>query len=135
MSAVPVISTPSIDQLVEAYVKGRDKKAQLKAQYDAACKPIDEKLDKIEQYLLGYFSNSGLESVRTQHGTAYVITKNSATLSDKSAFKDFVTGSDNWALADLRVSKVAVEQYIAEHQNLPPGVDWRSERVVNFRRS
>ena len=36
---------------------------------------------------------------------------------------------------EVAVVKSAVEQYKSVNQELPPGINWREERVVNIRRS
>jgi len=56
-------------------------------------------------------------------------------VADKDAFMTHVKSNEDWQLMEIRCSKTAVEQYKAEHDDLPPGVTWRAERAVNIRRS
>jgi hypothetical protein len=35
---------------------------------------------------------------------------------------------------DVRAAKSAIIQYKTANDDLPPGINWRAERVVNFRR-
>jgi len=35
---------------------------------------------------------------------------------------------------DIRASKTAIAQFKTATDDLPPGINWRAERVVNFRR-
>jgi hypothetical protein len=46
-----------------------------------------------------------------------------------------VIATEAWHMIEKRCSKVGVEQYRAEHDEVPPGINWREERVVNVRRS
>jgi hypothetical protein len=39
-----------------------------------------------------------------------------------------------WHMLDRRVNKTAVEAYREANNDLPPGVNWRDEIVVNVRR-
>jgi hypothetical protein len=124
-----------LSEVVQKYIEYRDQKAQLKAKYDLEVDAIDKKLEKIENALLEAFEKSGQTSARTDHGTAYVSVRSSATVADKEAFMQFVKEKEEWPLLEVRVSKTGVEQFRSIHEDIPPGVNWREERVVNIRRS
>lgn len=124
-----------MSELVAKYIQLRDKKAEYKAEYDTKVAKIEEVLDKIEAKFLQVFEESGMDSVKTEAGTAYKSTKVSVTTGDKDAFMEFVRTNDEWPLLEVRPSKAAVEQYREQHDDLPPGINWRAEQVVNIRRS
>jgi hypothetical protein len=48
---------------------------------------------------------------------------------------DYVTNNGAFDLLDVRANKTAVEGFLDEHQDLPPGVNVRREIAVGFRRS
>lgn len=124
-----------LSELVAKYIKLRDKKAQFKADYDSKVAKLDENLEKIEAVLLKTFDQTGMESVKTEFGTAYTSTRTTASVADPDAFMTYCKANDAWHLLEKRVSKIAVEQYKAEHDDVPPGVSYRAERTVNIRRS
>ena len=124
-----------MSDLVAKYIQLRDKKAEYKAEYEAKVAQIEEILDKIEGKFLQVFEESGMDSVKTEAGTAYKSTRVSVTTGDKDAFMEFVRTNDEWPLLEVRPSKSAVEEYRAAHDDLPPGINWRAEQVVNIRRS
>lgn len=125
-----------MDDLVETYIKIREKKSQLKAEYDEKVSKFDAVQDKIEALLLQRFGEMGVDSVKTTNGTAYTSVRSSATLADWDAFKAFIEQQDDpYFFVERRVSKSAVEQYKAANDDLPPGVNWSETRTVNFRRS
>jgi hypothetical protein len=124
-----------LSELVGKYVELRDKKAEMKAEFDAKASKIDEALNKIEAALLKTFESSGLDSIKTEFGTAYTTTQTTATVADPDAFRKFVKDNDAFEFFQNRVSKTAVEQYKAVHDDIPPGLNWREERVVNVRRA
>lgn len=124
-----------LSELVGKYVELRDKKAEMKAEFDAKASKIDEALNKIEAALLKTFESSGLDSIKTEFGTAYTTTQTTATVADPDAFRQFVKDNDAFEFFQNRVSKTAVEQYKAVHDDIPPGLNWREERVVNVRRA
>ena len=124
-----------LSELVEMYVGLRDEKARLKADYDAAKLKIEQRLETIEAALLKTFDTAGLDSIKTPFGTAYTSTQTQASVADPDAFMTYVKHEEAWHLLEKRCSKTAVEQFKQEHNDLPPGVNWREERVVNVRRS
>ena len=124
-----------VSELVSKYIELRDKKAQIKAEYDVKVAKVDDVLNKIEAKFLEVFEQTGMDSVRTEFGTAYASLRTSCTIADKEAFMEFVKNNNEWPLLEVRPSKIAVEQYKSVTEELPPGVNWRAERVVNIRRS
>lgn len=124
-----------IEEVVEKYVLLRDKKSQVKARYDEEVAKIDDVMKRVEGALLKHFDTVGVESVSTKAGTAYKATRSSATVGDWDSFIAFVRAQDAYNFLEHRVSKSAVEEFKAANEDLPPGVNWRSEVVVNIRRS
>jgi phage host-nuclease inhibitor protein Gam len=125
-----------LSEAVTLYIQLRDKKAQMKSDFDASVAPITEKMDKLEAKLLDVFNKTGMDSVKTEHGTAYTAVRTTASVADREAFMDFVKANEEWSLLEVRASKTAIEQFRDSNDNeLPPGVNIRSERVVNIRRS
>jgi phage host-nuclease inhibitor protein Gam len=125
-----------LSEAVSLYIQMRDKKAQMKSDFEASVAPLTEKMDKLEAKLLDVFNKTGMDSVKTEFGTAYATTRTTASVADREAFMDYVKANEEWALLEVRTSKTAVEQYRSANDNeLPPGVNLREERVVNIRRS
>jgi len=124
-----------LSELIDKYIEIRDKKAQLKAEYDVKKNKMDDALDKIEAVILKTFDASGMDSAKTENGTAYTSRLITATVADPDIFMQHVIATEAWHMIEKRCSKVGVEQYRAEHDEVPPGVNWREERVVNVRRS
>lgn len=123
-----------LDELVGNYIKLRDKKAQIKAEYDAKVDQIDALLGKIEAALLKKFEETGQESARTEAGTAFKSVKTSCTVADKDAFMAYVKAQGAWELLDIRANKTAVDQYRGVNEEIPPGLNWRETVVVGVNR-
>ena len=124
-----------LSDLVQKYIELRDKKSELKKEYEAKVSKLDVVLEKIEASLLQTFDSAGMDSIKTEFGTAYTSTRSTASVADKDAFFQFVKANEDWQLIEIRCSKTGVEQFKAENDDLPPGISWRSERVVNIRRA
>lgn len=125
-----------LSEVVAKYIELRDRKAVMKAEYDGKIAVVEEALDKIEAKLLEVFDQLGMDSVKTEYGTAYKSVRTTASVGDKDSFMKHVKENDDYSLLEVRAAKAAVEQYrVANDGQLPPGINWRAENVVNFRRA
>lgn len=127
--------TPKVTQIVEKYVMLRDRKAELKAAYDASVKDIDVAMDRVESYLLNTMQEMGVDSFKTPFGTAYQSLKTSASVKDWPSTLAFIQENAEWDMLVRGVSKDFVKAYRDEHNDLPPGINWVELRSVNIRRS
>lgn len=125
-----------LSDAVSLYIRLRDKKAAMKSEFDASVAPLNEKMDKLEAKLLDVFNKTGMDSVKTEFGTAYTTVRTTASIADREVFMNFVKDNEEWALLEIRAAKAAIEQFRSANDDaLPPGVNMREERVVNIRRS
>lgn len=128
-------TTPRINEIVEKYIKLRDRKDTLKKKYQEDTAAIDQMLEKCELHIMAQLNQLGLQSVNTGAGTAYKQVKTSATVADWPILLDWIKQTDSWPMLKKDVTKTVVEAYRNEHNDLPPGVNWREEVVLNIRRS
>lgn len=124
-----------LDDLIKKYLKLRDAKSELEAKHKAETQRYTQAMTKIEQLLLAEFNETGQDSAKTAVGTAYKSVRTSAKVADRDAFLDFVRENDAWGFVENRVNKTAVEEFLAEHEQLPPGVDVTRSATINIRRS
>lgn len=125
----------NMSDLIGNYLKLRDAKAELDAKHKANIARYTKAMTKIETTLLSEFNETGQESAKTSVGTAYVSTRTSAKVADRDSFLQFVIENDAWDFIENRVNKTAAEEYLAEHEELPAGVDITRSMTVNIRRS
>lgn len=128
-------SLPTTAQIVEKYIKMRDKKAALKKDLAEKTAKLDEAMDLIEAHLLARFQADGVTSMATPEGTAYQSSRVSAKVEDWDAALDFIKKHKLWHMLERRVGKEAVAQYNEEHGQLPPGISMTEELTINVRRS
>jgi hypothetical protein len=124
-----------LNELIDKYIQLRDLKAQMKAKYEAKVAPVTEAMDRIEAKLLQQMRDQGAESFKTSFGTAYVSKRTSATVADWDGLLNFAREQELWNLLEKRVNKTAVDEYVAANEDLPPGVNYRTEYTVNVRRA
>ena len=55
-------------------------------------------------------------------------------MKDRDEYLKFVIEKEMWDLLENRVSKTAVRDYLEEHGELPPGVNYVTTQVVRVRR-
>jgi len=135
MEAAVTQDAPKVDALVEKYIALRDKKAELKSAYEASVADIDRAMERVENYLLRVMQELGVESIRTSFGTPYISRRTSASVADWEATLNWIKTNGEWHMLERRVNKAVVETFRNEHNDLPPGINWREERVVNIKRS
>ena len=124
------------EELIQTFIKVREKKSQLKAEYEARIAKYEEVQNKIEALLLIKFDEDGTTSAKTPAGTAYTSTLASVSVADKDVFKEFCSQQDDpFLFIDLRANKTAIEQYKAANEDLPPGLNWSETRTIRFRKS
>ena len=122
-------------ELVGVYIRLRDRRSKRKAEFEASDAGDKAMQDKIEQKLMAQFNEDGSDSVKTEFGTAYKSVRTSATVADWDTVLDFIKVRELWNMLEHRVSKTAVEQFIAENEDTPPGVNITQQTVINVRRS
>jgi len=123
------------DQLIERYVTIRDGKAELEAAHKQKTARFNRAMEKIENLLMARLDAEGEESKRTPHGTCYKAVHTRAKVSDRDAFLHFVTEHDAWDFVESRVNGKAVEKYVEEHGDVPPGVKTTRYVKVGVRRA
>lgn len=126
--------TISYDTLVEKYRAVRDRKNEIAERHKAELAPINEAMSAIESRLLSMFTEAGLSSVKTAHGTAYTSTSIKYTVEDPAALREFVESNNMPELLETRISKSAVDQYLEAGGSLPPGVKVSQHLSVNIRK-
>ena len=62
----------------------------MQAVFDAEVKPVSEKIDQIEAYLLARQTQEGVQNYKTEYGTAYQSKLTNVKMEDPIAFRDFV---------------------------------------------
>ena len=123
---------PDMGLIVKAYRDVRDAIDATKKRHAAEIAPLAERLDKLERLALAHLNSSGANSIKTDHGTAYKSERTSVSVGDAEAFEAFTEAHPE--LREIRASKSAVERYIDEQGEVPPGLNISREVRVNFRK-
>ena len=130
-------SGPTVDEVVAKYVETRDLIAEKTKALEAELAPLKDFQKKREAWLLGKLDASGVESMRTAHGTCFVDWKDSVSVADAETFMNWVheAWEDRRTFLTNAANKTAVKQRLSENEPPPPGVNYVKIKDVKVRRA
>ena len=124
------------DRLTAAYIKMRDKKAELTKEYDTKIAEIEQQMELVETELKKLFDEVGVDSVRTTHGIVYRSVKTQYQVNDWDSMYKFIKEHDVPQLLQQRISTVNMKQFLDENPKLMPiGMNIDNRYTVTVRRS
>jgi succinylglutamate desuccinylase len=124
-----------IDKLTRVYVKIRDAKAALAADFKQKDEELSEQLNEIKSALLDYCKSQNVESVRTEAGLVYRTVRTRYWTSDWESMHAFIVENNLPQLLEKRLNQGAVKQLLEESPEMvPPGVNADSEYTITVRK-
>ncbi len=124
----------SPDVLIDRYRRLRDKIKEIKDRQSDELKPYVEVMAQLEGAALKLLQEMQTESLRTAHGTMFTVTRTNYSLTDPAEFKSWCETQGRTDLLESRVAKTAMQSYVDETGQLPPGVKVSSDLTVNIRK-
>jgi hypothetical protein len=126
----------SADKLVAAYIKMRDRRAELLREYEDADGGVKTQMELVESKLLELCKSVGADSLKTKHGTVMRGVKTRYWTSDWASMHKFILEHQMPDLLEKRISQSTLKQLLDENPDLmPPGVNVDSKYSVTVRRS
>ena len=123
------------DQLVAIYIKMRDTKDTIKRDMEQQINEIDEQMQVVAQQILEICKETGAESIRTAHGTAYRTIKQRFWTNDWESMHKFIRENEAMELLERRIHQTNMKQFLEEHPDLKPaGLNIDREYAVTIRR-
>lgn len=124
------------DKLAKVYLKIRDRKAELKREFEEAEAALNQQLDIISAQLLELCKATGADSLRTEHGTIIKSTQTRYWTGDWSAMHKFILENNAPHLLERRLAQSAMAEWLENNPDkLPPGLNTDSKFVITVRRS
>jgi len=124
-----------LNAAVKKYLDLRDERDAIKQRHKEELAGITDQMKKIEFAIQKFFHKTGQKSAKTDAGTPYLQTRVTATVADPEQFFAFVRDTDGFDFLENRANKTAVQAYMEEHDEPPPGVRVTTQQVVNINRS
>jgi hypothetical protein len=115
------------------YLELRNAVSAMEGEHKRAKAELVEKMNALENWFTAKATEEGLNNIPTPHGTAYWSTHHSATVASRDELFNYCKANETWDLIESRASKTAVKSYIEAHGAPPPGVNFSSISVFNFR--
>lgn len=123
------------ETVINAYVSLRDRRAHLKRAYEDEDQVLKEKMEKMENWLLGTMQTTGTTQLGSPHGTAYQQTSYRASTNDWPTVWNWIADNGRFDFLEKRLASKAINEYIGETGETPPGVNVNAELKVIVRRS
>lgn len=125
----------SIETLTRIYIKIRDKRAEIKAEFEEEDAKLVGQLDAIKSELLAHCKEHNVESVRTAAGVFFRTVKTRYWTNDWESMHAFVMEHEVPEFFEKRLNQSAVRQFLEANPNLhPPGLNADSEYVITVRK-
>jgi hypothetical protein len=124
-----------VDKLTRTYIKIRDARAKLAAEFKLQDELMVGQLDLVKEALLDYCKAHGVDSVRTSEGLVYRTQKTRYWTSDWSSMHKFILENNLPEFFEKRLNQGAVKEYLEENpESVPPGLNTDSEYVIAVRK-
>jgi hypothetical protein len=126
----------SAGKLSQVYLKIRDARTELKAQYEEEDKKLEAQIDVIEAKLLEICKTTDADSIKTQAGTVMRRVATRYWTNDWDSMYQFVKDNDALGLFEKRISQTNMKQFLEENPDkFPPGMLLDSQYKITVRRS
>ena len=130
------MSEVALDKLVGVYVKIRDKRAELKKEFEAQDEQLSAQLQELSNEMLERCKEMGADSTRTPHGTIIRSIKSKYWTSDWDSMYQFIREHDAFGLLEKRLHQSNMKQFLSENPDvLPSGLNVENEYSIVIRKS
>lgn len=125
------------EKLTKIYLKIRDKRAEIKAAFDAEDKVLIAQQDKVKAALLNFCKENDVDSVKTGAGTFFRTVKTRYWTNDWDAMNSFIEQHKTPEFYEKRLNQTAVREFINEELNgeVPECINVSSEYQVSVRKA
>lgn len=125
-----------IEKLTRVYIKMRDAKAKLAAEFKEKEDALTSQMNQIKSALLEYCKEQDVESVRTGSGLVYRTMKTRYWTSDWEAMHRFVVENNVPEFLEKRLNQTVVKSFLEENpETVPPGINADSEYTITVRKA
>ena len=108
------------EKLTKAYIKIRDERAKLSAEYKEKDSVLSRQLERVKQGLLDYCNDHSVESVRTSEGLFYRSVKQKFWTNDWEKMHAFIMEDNVPELLEKRLNQTNLKQFLEENPESQP---------------
>jgi hypothetical protein len=129
-------SSLPLDKLAAIYIKIRDAKDKLTADYKQQYANLEEQMGVLETEMLETCKTMNADSIRTKAGTIIRSIKSRYWTNDWDSMYRFIKDNDAYGLLEKRLHQTHMKEFLSENPDLlPMGLNVESEYTVVVRRS
>jgi hypothetical protein len=129
-------SSLPLDKLAAIYIKIRDAKDKLTADYKQQYADLEEQMSVLEAEMLETCKTMNADSIRTKAGTIIRSIKSRYWTNDWDSMYRFIKENDAYGLLEKRLHQTHMKEFLSENPDLlPMGLNVESEYTVVVRRS
>ena len=131
-----VTSAPDLNNLTKIYLRIRDARDALTAQYKKEHAELEAQMDLIETEMLDTCKSMGVESMRTPHGTIIRSVKSRYWTNDWDSMYAFIEETNAFGLLEKRLHQTHMKEFLEENPDLyPKGMNVENTYTVVVRRA
>lgn len=125
----------SVDKLTGAFIKIRNARAVLSAEFKEKDAKLVAQQDMLRQGLLDYCTEQNVESARTSEGSFFRTTKTKFWTSDWESMYEFIMENRVPEFFDKRLNQTNIKQFLEENPDLmPKGLNQDTEYSIVVRK-
>ena len=129
-------SSPNLDLLAGVYIKIRDARTTLKAEFTTQDSVLQEQMDLLETNMLDACKDLNASSIKTPHGTIIRSVKSRYWTNDWDSMYTFIREQGAFGLLEKRLHQTNMKEFLVENPDLlPMGLNVESEYTVVVRRN
>lgn len=106
----------------------------IEAAAQAQTAELKNKQHAIEMWISQKSLEDGVDSFKTEFGTAFFQTSDYCSVADWDSTFNWIKASDKWDVLTKGVNKTAVREIIKETGAVPPGLNYGTKRVLHVRK-
>ena len=131
-----VAARPDLDQLTAVYLKIRDKRSELKREFEAQDDELEQQQQMLANQMLETCKEMNADSIRTPHGTIIRSVKSKYWTNDWDSMYRFIKDNDAFGLLEKRLHQTNMKDFLHENPDaMPMGLNVESEYNIVVRRA
>jgi hypothetical protein len=126
----------NVSDLAAVYIKIRDRRADLKKQFEAGDKDLEDQQNLLAEKMLDICKDMDADSIRTPHGTIIRSVKSRYWTNDWDSMYRFIEEKGAFGLLEKRLHQTNMKDFLSENPDIyPQGLNVESQYTVVVRRS
>ncbi len=131
-----VAAPVAVDQIAAAYIRLRDKRAEIKAKYEEEDAALEADMEVLAQSMLEVCKQINADSIKTKAGTVIRSVKTRYWTNNWDSMYELIKEHNAFALLEKRLHQTNMKHFLEENPDiLPMGLNMDREFTVVVRRS